>query len=287
MHLDITPSILIDERDPRKSMIFHANPDEPVTSHRRLNMNSYAFIEWFNARAPIDLSFAEAYAKRAYAFDRRIRADAEVKPVPAHSTTEGGKSATVVAMQLLKRNRNLGYAGRKDRRMPPSVMIAAFSGETAVPGNSISGALDMISDRMLAALTNAQSEGCAIDVRNPRCCEDRFTDRWPEDLSAQATYIEDLILFRQQLGALMSGDISLERKSNLLILMFGEGPARAVVEDFSARLGQSVREGTRRIAPSGRVVPSAVAAPTIFKPTPAQPRTHTFYGSRRLISEND
>jgi hypothetical protein len=117
-----------------------------------------------------------------------------------------------------------------------------------------------------------------IDVRNPRCPADRFTDRWPENLTAQATYIEDLKLFRQQLAAIMSNGLSLEDKRKLLALMFSEGPARAVVEDFSARLGESVRRGTRRIASTGRVLPAAVAAPTIAGAA-AQARGHTFYGS--------
>ena len=240
-------------------------------------MNSYAFVEWFNARTPIDMSFVEAYAKRAYAFDHR--ADAEVKPVPAHSSTEGGKSAAVVAMQLVKRNRNLRYATRKGRRMPPSVMIATFTGETAVPGNSISDALDGVCARMLAALTQAQSEGSKIDVRNPRCTDDRFTDRWPEDLAAQAVYIEDLKLLRRQLASLMSDQLSLEDKRDLLILMFGEGPARSVVEDFAARIGRSVQDGTRRIAPTGRVLAGSASAPAVIKPAAAQPRSHTFYGT--------
>jgi Second Messenger Oligonucleotide or Dinucleotide Synthetase domain len=277
MHLDITPSVLIDERDPRRSVIFHAKAGQPPATHRRLEMNSYAFVEWFNLRTPIDLSFVEAYAKRAFAFDHR--ADAEVKPVPAHSSTDGGKSATVVAMQLLKRNRNLKYA-RRAGRMPPSVMIATISGECAVPGNSISGALAAITDCMIAALSKAQAEGRLIDVRNPECPNDCFTDRWPENLTAQSTYIDDLKLFRQQLAALMSDELSLQEKSKLLGLMFGEGPARAVVEDYAARIGESVRQGTRRIASSGRVLPAAVAAPAIITPAAAQPRGHTFYGSR-------
>jgi hypothetical protein len=66
----------------------------------------------------------------------------------------------------------------------------------------------------------------------------------------------------------------------LLGLMFGEGPAQAVVEDFAKRIGDSVRQGARRIASTGRVVPAAVASPTIARPAAAQPRGHTFYGSR-------
>lgn len=281
MHLDITPSILMEERDPRKSMIFHAKSEEPPLAHQRLPMNSYAFIEWFNSRAPIDLSFVEAYAKRAMAFDSAMfKADAEVKPVPAHSSKDGGKSSTVVALQLLKRNRNLRHLTRKGRRLPPSVMMAKLASEAAVPGNSISGALDAISAKISNALEEAHAASKKIDVRNPQCPEECFTDRWPEDLNAQATYIDDLKLFRRQLAALMSPALSLEQKSDLLVAMFGEAPARSVVKDYAAKLGSAVKGNTRGIGPSGRVLAGAAAAPTIITSAAAQPRSHTFYGSR-------
>jgi hypothetical protein len=278
MHLDITPSVLIDEYDPRKSLIFHAKTEEPTTGHLRLEMNSYALVEWFKARTPIDLSFVEAYAKKAYVFDS-MRADADFAPVPAHSSEEGGKSATVVAMQLLKRNRNIKYVHRTGR-MPPSVMIAKFGGETAVPGNSISGSLDAITGHMLDVLSAAQAKGQLVDVRNPCCPTDRFTDRWPENLAAQSIYLEDLKVFRRQLAAVMSDELSLEEKRNLLSLMFGEGPAKAVIDDFAKRIGQSVRHGTRRIGATGRVMPTALSTLAVVKPAAAQPRGHTFYGSR-------
>jgi hypothetical protein len=132
---------------------------------------------------------------------------------------------------------------------------------------------------MLSVLFAAQAQARLVDIRNPRCPADRFTDRWPENLSAQAIYIEDLKVFRQQLAAIMSDDLSLEDKRHLLSLMFGEGPARAVVEDYAARIGESVREGNRRVGPTGRVLPTSVAAPAIAGPAAAQPRGHTFYGS--------
>ena len=280
MHLDITPALLMDEGDPRKSVIFHAKVEEPPHAHRRLLMNTFAFCESFNARAPIDLSFVEAYARRAKLFDSRVvRADAQVKPVPAHSSTEGGKSSTVVALQLLKRNRNVRHVSRKGRRLPPSVMMATFASEAAAPGNSISGALDAISAKILTALEAAQARRERIDVRNPRCSEERFTDRWPEDLDAQTTYIDDLRLFRRQLAGVMSPTISLEQKRDLLTAMFGEGPAKAVVEDYATRMGAAIKSGTRGVAPSGRILTGAVAAPSIITPASAQPRPHTFFGS--------
>jgi len=108
MHIDITPTLLLNEMDPRQSCLFHAKKEEPTSEHRRLRMNSFGFCGWVNANSPIDVNFEEAYGRRAMAFDaRRTRADADVVAVPAHSTVEGGKSVKIVAQQLLKRNRNL------------------------------------------------------------------------------------------------------------------------------------------------------------------------------------
>ena len=72
IHLDITPAVLVDENDPRKSLIFHAKAEEPVALYRRILMNSFAFVELFNASAPIDLPFAMAYAKRVQEFDFEV-----------------------------------------------------------------------------------------------------------------------------------------------------------------------------------------------------------------------
>jgi hypothetical protein len=277
MHLDITPTILLDASDPRRSWLFHAKAEEPAAAHRRLLMNSFAFCGWFNDRTPIDLDFAKAYAVKANALDE-AKAEADVIPVPDHCTVEGGKSATVVALQLIKRNRNIRYAGRSGR-MPPSVMMAKFSGDAAAPGSSISGALFAITELALANLEDADRTGRLVDIRNPACVDDRFTDRWPDDAAAQRTYIADLKLFRQQLEALMSDRYTLPQKQDLLTKMFGEGPAQSVVEDYAASLGRAIQSGQRRIAQTGRVMPIAgVAAPAVVRSSPAQARPHTFYG---------
>jgi hypothetical protein len=280
MHLDITPTLLLTELDPRLSHLFHAKKEEPTSAHLCLRMNSFAFCEWVNGMTPIDLSFEEAYGRRALAFDAlRKRADADVKPVPAHSTAEGGKSAKIVALQLLKRNRNFRYEKRSGR-LPPSVMLAKLAAETVTPGASIAWALDAISAKVLTALEDAERAGVLIDVRNPRCEEERFTDRWPEDRRAQRLYIEDLRLFRTQLANLMSPQFSLPEKRDLLVEMFGVGPAQSVIDEYVEGLGRAVEAGKRHVAPSGRVIPATVAATAAVAPAVyAQPRAHTFFGS--------
>jgi hypothetical protein len=282
MHLDITPSELLDERDPRRSHIFHAKPEEPAALHRRIVMNSWGFCDWFNMQTPANLLFEQAYAKRALRFEKlRILADADVKPVPTHSTVEGGKSSSVVALQLLKGNRNLRYASRKGQRLPPSVMMAAFAGQTVVPSGSIAGALDAIASAMLIALETAERNSQLIDVRNPVCRDDRFTDRWPESQTAQRIYIDDIKLLRRQLAALMSDQLTLDQKQGLLMAMFGEGPAQSAVDEYAASIGRAIQTGQRAIAGSGRVVPiSRVAVPSIISAASATPKAHTFYGTR-------
>lgn len=281
MHLDITPSELLDEHDPRRSHICHAKPEEPPAEHWWPIMNSWAFCDWFNARTPVNILFEQAYAKRVQTLDKmRILADADVKPVPTHSTLEGGKSTAVVALQLLKRNRNIRYASRKGR-MPPSVMMAKFAGETLVPGASIAGALAAIAEAILTALEAAERDNALIDVRNPKCDDERFTDRWPENRAAQRTYIDDLKLLRRQLAALMSDQLTLDQKRDLLVAMFGEGPAQSAIDDYAAMIGRAVESGQRTVAPTGKVLPIAgVAAPSIISSASAQPRGHTFYGTR-------
>jgi hypothetical protein len=160
-------------------------------------------------------------------------------------------------------------------------MMAKFALEAAAPGNSIAGALDAISACMLAALEQAQAAGALVDIRNPCCHEECFTDRCPENPQAQRLYI-DLKRFRQQLAALMSDQLGLDQKRDLLVVMFGEGPAQAAIDEYAATVGRAVKDGSRSIAPSGRVLAGTlVAAPALVRSALSQPRPHTFFGSRR------
>lgn len=277
MHIDVTPSMLLDQLDPRKSHIFHAKPENPA-DHKRVTINSFAFCEHFNQMNKPDPDFMVAYDERAMAFDAAIYKAAESKPVPDHQSVKDGKSAAVVALQLLKRNRNIRYAAtdRKDMRMPPSVMLAAFACQPGIPAQSIGQALMHVSGTVLTALEAAERESRLVYVVNPKCAEDRFTDRWPENRAAQQLYIADLKLFRQQLQILMVKELTLEQARDLLTAMFGETPARAVVQDYM----QQMATHSRSVTPSGRVISQVTGVPTVIGTAQAaEPRAHTFFGT--------
>ena len=158
MHIDLSPSILLDPNDPRKSHIFHSKPEEPRSRDRLVLTNSYGFAALYHELCPIDQSFREEYGKRARAADPHwqvVMKDADSEPVPDHSTDVGGKSAVTVALQLIKRNRNIRWLPRK-RRMPASVMLSCLALEVAEPGRTIAQNVRVIASHILDRLVTAK-----------------------------------------------------------------------------------------------------------------------------------
>jgi len=200
--------------------------------------------------------------------------DADSVPVPVHSTVVGGKSAVTVALQLLKRNRNIRWLPR-NRRMPASVMFSCLSLEVAESGRTIGQNLRVIAEHILDRLLQAKSLGELLYVENPVCQGDIFTDRWPVDQTDQDLFIGDMRLLLRQLAELFDDRRSFKDRSKTLEDMFGETVARQVVDEFAAEMGQSVRSGSHFLGAAGGIV----AAPSIASAKPAAPR-NTFYGTK-------
>ncbi|MCB0213660.1 MAG: nucleotidyltransferase [Anaerolineae bacterium] len=277
MHLDLTPAILLDEHDPRFSSIFHSKPEEPRSSDQRIPTNSYAFADEYNQRCPVDHLFAEEYKRlvlEADPFSFQVLAEADSVPVPQHSTEVGGKSAVTVALQLLKRNRNIRYYSRQGR-IPPSVMLACLTLEVAEPGRTIGESLRVIASHILGKMEQAKALGQLIRVVNPRCVSDCFTDRWPENFKAQDIYINDLRLFVTQLERFLDESQPLQKRVKALEAMFGESPTREVVKEFTEEIGQTVQSGNHGHTASGSVLPVASALPSAHR----KARPNTFFGT--------
>ncbi|GAB5447933.1 nucleotidyltransferase domain-containing protein [Gymnodinialimonas sp.] len=277
MHIDLSPSVLLDENDPRRSNIFHSKLEEPRSRDTTILTNSYAFVQEYMDRCPVDQAFQEDYALIVAAADtgwQRTMADAETLPVPEHSTVVGGKSAVTVALQLLKRNRNIRWSTRH-RRMPASVMFSCLTLEVAAPGRTIGENLRVIATYILDRLLSAKGQGRLIHVENPRCPGDVFTDRWPENQSAQDLLIGDLKLFLEQLRILLDQSSSLATKVKVLKEMFGENVGQAVVDSMGDELGGLIQSGNHQFGATGTVLAAPVSTPGKLR-VPAS----TFYGTR-------
>ncbi|HMR52675.1 MAG TPA: nucleotidyltransferase [Amaricoccus sp.] len=277
MHLDLSPAELIYEIDPRRSYIYHSKPEEPRNRDRKVLTNSFGFAEVYNATCPVDLSFQQEYARRALRADQGLVAmqkDADSLPVPVHSSVVGGKSAVTVALQLLKRNRNIRWATR-DGRMPASVMFSCLTLEVAEAGRTISQNLRIIAQHILDRLLKAKSVGLLIHVENPRCPGDVFTDRWPENHAAQDTLIADMRLFLNQLDILLDDRRSLRERRDVLKSMFGESIGEEVMDELEREYGEAIRTGMHTFGTTGGISIS----PAIAKAKPAV-KPSTFYGSK-------
>lgn len=276
MHLDLSPAILLDEGDPRRSHIFHSKLEEPRWKDTTILTNSFGFVAHYNSRCPVDQVFSDNYGRLVRTADLQmaLMKDADSVPVPVHSTVIGGKSAVTVALQLLKRNRNIRWLPRK-RRMPASVMLSCLTLEVAEAGRTIGQNLKITAQHILDRLKLAKSSGELLHVENPVCPGDVFTDRWPESHSDQDLLIDDMRLFLLQLEELFDDRRSIKDRAKTLQDMFGETVAKQVIDEFAVEMGQTVQSGNHLLGTVGGIM----AAPTFASAKPIAPR-NTFYGTK-------
>ena len=195
MHVDLTPAELVPGRNPRVSEIFHHRPEEPRDDGKRVVANPFGFADWFNEVTPRFRGFEEFYEGQSRALDRLAKAETEdvPEPVPAYL-----KPPAVIALQLIKRFRNVRY-DRRDGRQPPSVMLACLIANFAGQSGTPYGELLHQARSMKRHVEQFQTGGRLIRVVNPRCPEDVFTDRWPANLSEQGLFLQDLAYLVGQL----------------------------------------------------------------------------------------
>jgi hypothetical protein len=118
-----------------------------------------------------------------------FRADADVEDVPDQCEFIVKNTATL-ALQLLKRFRNISYT-LYSGRIPPSVMLSYYAGLAASPNMSLSAMLARLAGWIVRDIEQASLYGRLLHVVNPVCAADIFTDRWPAPsssrMSSQAT----------------------------------------------------------------------------------------------------
>jgi len=283
MHLDVTPMVRIPELPERCGFIYHAPECYPTADDKKIVANPWGFAQWFLAHTPADRLFQTAFAKRAKAYEAAmLLAEAEVEPVPERSPVYE-KSMAVIALQLMKRFRNVRYDQRAVR-CPPSVFLSKTVADNTGRTATLSEELIFQASQLRDLLANAQTTGNILDVRNPTCYSDRFTDRWPGTLDAQRVFLADMTLFVEKIGSLR-GECDLGEMQKILSEFFGENATLDAVRQFNKRVGQEIVYGRSQHVPGAGqiVVPSqavastlgAVAAiPAIARATPK----HTYFG---------
>ncbi|GFO82583.1 MAG: nucleotidyltransferase [Methyloceanibacter sp.] len=275
MHLDVTPAVRLVGHEPKTSFIFHSKRADKQT----LFANPHGFALWFIAATPPDEAFARFFEKRSLDYDvacMKFMAKADAVPVPAQMPAYR-KSRAVIALQLIKRWRNLAYDRRhKTLKRPPSVLVSYYVGQHANSTDTLTAELIHQVESMIVVLEQAQRLGRTVYAENPRCAEDELTDRWPCDLAEQRVFVDELRAFAVQLHRLAKG-LPLPEMQRVLEELFGE---RAAADAVRAYTGQHVRDdaaGRSLHIPRKGSMPalgSTVAAAPLVRQTPK----HNFYG---------
>lgn len=266
MHIDLTPAVLVADREPRTSVIFHSKPEDRAVPKLHLLANPWGLADWFKGMTPIEADFAKLFEGRALAHDR-----APGEPVPDQEPAYR-KSRAVIALQLVKRWRNVLYA-KRDRahlRRPPSVLLSKLFADSANQTKTLSEEVEHQARQLLLRLEAEQSAGRLMHEVNPRCAEDVLTDRWPATPADQDLLTADLRGLIVDVQLLRSGTLSIDKIAKILERMFGERPAKSAVDEYMFSPSRPhVEYGTGRI-----VRPAAAATAATIKPVAA----HTFYG---------
>ena len=284
MHVDVTPSSLLPHAAERESHIFHANPDKPAHEQAHVPMNAHGFGDWYNARTPIERRFANAVNRRIYeAAGYEIRADAQFDEVPDQVPLIV-KSVTTVALQLIKRHRNIAYA-EESGRIPPSVMLSCIAGEVASPGLPLSDMVIRLARAIARRISWASERQKKVSVVNPVFADDCFTDRWPENLRQQDEYAAKLTELADGLEYVKRRGSSLEDVQDWLKARFGSHVVSTSIRGFNDKTGRAVRDGAHAYTPRGGLyVPSRPALVGIggaVMAAPAPAVAHTFRGGYR------
>jgi len=278
MHVDVTPTVRLQGLSEKTGYIFHSKPEDPNVKKKSLYANPFGFARWFNQMTPPDQDFAAFFESISLDQNRaRLLAKADATPVPVQAPAYR-KSRAVIALQLIKRWRNLAYDRHHPSwRLPPSVLQAFYVGSNAGRTTSLSAELAYQVDRIRVTIATAHAQNRLVHAANPACPQDVLTDRWPGSLTEQKIFLDELEAFAKKLRRFeQEGD--LEAMQKILIDLFGEKPSQGAVHKYVERYAGDIAVRGGRTLPGKAAIPAALsgiaAAPRVAQTAPA----HKFYG---------
>jgi hypothetical protein len=272
MHLDVTPAVRIAGREEKTSLIFHSKHSGSSVFKQRIYANPHGFGRWFIDATPPEEAFSLYFERASLDYNRSLlevqaRADADAVPVqmPAYR-----KSRAVIALQLIKRWRNIAYDRRHLKlRLPPSVLLAYYIASNANQTHTLADELIHQAECMIAALRVAERAHGTVREFNPACPEDELTDRWPADIAEQRVFIDELTAFVIELRRLQEG-LPLPEMQRVLQELFGERPARDAVRKYAGQHeSDNIAGKSFHILRTGSIPAlGSAAVPAQARPTP-------------------
>jgi hypothetical protein len=243
----------------RAGNLFHFKRETGESRHKPVN--PWGFAEHFNKHVDFDPAFHDLFKGRRLLVEGRIMEKAETQPMPDHVPVEE-KSARVVALQLLKRNRDIVWrAPSRKGRKPPAIALAAMALAAGPVHPSLLDEVIAIATHIRTRLKETGGPRGTVQVFNPVYPPDEFTDRWPENKAAQDLYDADLRRLIVELYRLRNENLSLAEQLELLKRLFGETAATYAIESTLDARRREMDANRLHLGSSGKVLD--VAAPAV------------------------
>ena len=275
MHMDVT--IMDPETAPRPERvgeIFHS-PDSGE-SHR-VPSNPFGFSQWFRRTVFFQDgvgSFSEKVAKRRLEnFVDRLQppnpraADQDSLPpmIPPRFDAQ-----QAVALKLIKRNLNVSYRKRQEKK-PPSIYITKMASDCGHDEGGLTAQLERLASFIMNQMAHALAVSSGPDERNPAYEADRINDRWPktqEDRQALHTVMGELLTVLEKAKTSPFAEIA-----KLMGQAFGEDVSgRAVKRHVDRRDGANP---AKTVKGAGTVIPATIiTSPAIARETRPIPDHH-------------
>jgi hypothetical protein len=194
-------------------------------------VNPWGFKEHFNSHVEEDPAFYDLFKGRRVLVEGERLLKADTQPMPDHAPLEE-KSPRVVAIQLIKRSRDIAFRqkGRSAMRKPPSVVLAAIALDAGPVKPSLVDEVISVANAIREKLLEKDALTRTVTVCNPAYPDDVFTDRWPENEQAQDMFSDDMRRMIIDMYKLRNETLSLLDKTELLKRVFGESVASRAIE---------------------------------------------------------
>lgn len=254
MHMDVLPAVP-DTSAERGSDDGILITDHDVRHWQRSDPRGYA--TWF-----AQVTREEVLLKEAFLAKRGVDVDA----VPDWTR----KTTLQLAVQTLKRHRDIYFTGRLDER-PSSIVITTLAARAYQPGDNLFEVLEHIANSLTDHIEVINGQ---YVVANPVMPEENFADCWANEPRRAAAMFEWAEAVSRDIKAISSRS-GIDNVLKGIGMVLGENAALAGARTLSNPLVEARQSGILR-ARYGSGTLAVAAATNTTRPV----RDHTFHGGR-------
>lgn len=254
-HMDILPA-LPDSAKGNGCIVVPDVPDGRLGGWKPSNPRGY--ISWFEDQTALAQFVVEAGVR------------AGIEPLPGQGQAGSMPPPLKVAVQLLKRHRDISFA-HLSTDGPVSIVITTLAGTWYTGEPTVYQAVDGILARWQTLIDATPG---ILTVRNPSNTDEVLSERWNQNPRLYTEFKGWVREMRRQWSELQSV-ISNKRVNELLENMFGDKPTKSAIEAQAMAINEARGSKDLAVTSTGLLTTLGQAASVV------PVRANTFYGSSK------